>query len=480
MSDVPTSAGPKLAVEVDHYAIAEAPPLERPSALRRVWARFHAASPFASNVALTMGANVVLGVVGLITGPICARLLGPSGRGELAAIQNLYWLAATLAMLGVPEATLYFTARRERESRRILASGIVLVLLVYPVFYLSAYFLAPHFLAAQSHVVIQTARWVLLGLPLYALLTIPLFSLRGNNDLVRWNLMRLVPAIGWFALLVALFFAGAPTPRNVAFGYLGVLAAGLIPTVWVVRRRTSGSSSPQPELWPKLLRYGLPLALAEIPLTLNLRLDQMLMAAFLPARLLGLYVVAVAWGNTVPPLLYAIGTVLFPRVARADASDRPALLAQGVRIGIFAALILAVFLAAVTPFTVPLLFGRAFQESVAVAVVLVFASAICGVNVVLEEGLRGLGETSSVFLGEIAGLAVTLLGLIALLRPFGIFGAGVASFLGYLGTTIALLFRIRMKLHIRFADLVIPRSRELKEAWGRCVSLKRGFLNAQD
>ena len=292
--------------------------------------------------------------------------------------------------------------------------------------------------------------------------------------------MRLVPAIGWFALLVALFFAGAPTPRNVAFGYLGVLAAGLIPTVWVVRRRTSGSSSPQPELWPKLLRYGLPLALAEIPLTLNLRLDQMLMAAFLPARLLGLYVVAVAWGNTVPPLLYAIGTVLFPRVARADASDRPALLAQGVRIGIFAALILAVFLAAVTPFTVPLLFGKAFQESVAVAVVLVFASAICGVNVVLEEGLRGLGETSSVFLGEIAGLAVTLLGLIALLRPFGIFGAGVASFLGYLGTTIALLFRIRMKLHIRFADLVIPRSRELKEAWGRCVSLKRGFLNAQD
>ena len=57
-----------------------------------------------------------IALISLITGPLCARMLGPAGRGELAALQNLYWFVAVVSMLGIPEATLYFTARRKEES----------------------------------------------------------------------------------------------------------------------------------------------------------------------------------------------------------------------------------------------------------------------------------------------------------------------------------------------------------------------------
>src|SRR5207248_8504462 len=103
-----------------------------------------------------------------------------------AAIQNLYWLVAILAMLGMPEATLYFTARQTDRSGRILTSALILVLIVSPLFVLITYRFVPILLAAQSPQTIRTARWCLLGIPLYSLSVIPLFALRGKNDLVRW------------------------------------------------------------------------------------------------------------------------------------------------------------------------------------------------------------------------------------------------------------------------------------------------------
>src|SRR5262249_7986731 len=196
---------------------------------------------------------------------------------------------------------------------------------------------------------------------------------------------------------------------------------------------------------PEMLKYGVPLAAASIPFTLNVRLDQMLMAALLPARSLGIYVVAVSWSGTVPPLLLAIGTVLFPRIATADTSDRARLLGQGTRISVFVALLLVLGIAALTPFAIPILFGKAFSASVMVGMVLVFAAGVLGMNIVFEEGLRGIGQTALVFWGEAAGLVVTTIMLILLLRPLGIIGAGIASFLGYLCTGVVLLFGICRK-----------------------------------
>src|SRR5437660_4986427 len=111
------SVGPKLA----HFG-------PRRNVLARIWSRLNGISPFASNVALTVGTNAVIGGIGLLTGPICARMLGASGRGELAAIQNLYWFVAILAMLGMPEAALYFSARKKSDSGRIVGSAVLLTL----------------------------------------------------------------------------------------------------------------------------------------------------------------------------------------------------------------------------------------------------------------------------------------------------------------------------------------------------------------
>ena len=83
-------------------------------------------SAFAGRVVMTAGTNLVLASLGLVTGILAARLLGPVGRGELAAIQTWPSVMATIAMLGLPEAVVYFSAKEREQSGRYLGSAMVL------------------------------------------------------------------------------------------------------------------------------------------------------------------------------------------------------------------------------------------------------------------------------------------------------------------------------------------------------------------
>jgi len=435
--------------------------------LPKLWDRLQAASPFGSNVVLTAGANGILAFVALVTGPICARLLGPAGRGELAAIQNLYWFAATIGMLGLPEATLYFTAQRKYDAKRILVSAVLIVLLAWPILYLAVVKLIPVLLAAQSPSVIAMAKWYLAAVPLYAFVVIPVYSLRGNNDLVRWNMMRILPGIGWLLMLLIVSIFSRPSPELVAAGYLTMLALLLLPTALVTFRRIRGRFLPQPIAALPLLKFGLPLAASTVPTVLNLRMDQMLMAAVLPSKSLGLYVAAAAWSAAVTQAFVAVAWVLFPRVAAAPPDQRAAVLGRGLRLGMAVGLPVTMVVAVLAPVGVPLLFGKPFQEAVYPAVVLVFAAGIAGVNVVLEEGLLGLGRSIDVFWGETFGLAATILGLALLLKPFGIFGAAMVSLVAYSATTAMLAYRVKLATNVSVKTLFIPRVSELKEAWSR-------------
>ena len=134
---------------------------------------------------LTLACNALLTGVGLVTGILAARLLGPQGRGELAAIQTWPTNFAYLGMLGVADATVYFTAREPRQAGKYLSSATVLTLLLALPTGALAYTLMPLLLAAQSAQVIHAARRYILLIPLMALVTAPFSALRGRNPKPR-------------------------------------------------------------------------------------------------------------------------------------------------------------------------------------------------------------------------------------------------------------------------------------------------------
>jgi O-antigen/teichoic acid export membrane protein len=108
------------------------------------------------------------------------------------------------------------------------------------------------------------------------------------------------------------------------------------------------------------------------------------------------------------------------------------------------------------PVGLPLVFGSRFAPSIPSALVLVPAGAILAWAGIAEEGLRGLGRPTIVLVAEVVAAVVTVGALPVLLHAFGIFGAALASMLGY--STIAAVTVVAISRStgqsIRF--LVIP------------------------
>jgi O-antigen/teichoic acid export membrane protein len=434
-----------------------------------LWRRGQGITSFGGQVALTVGANFGLAALALVTGSLAARLLGPQGRGELAAIQTWAAFVALLASLGLPDAVVYFTGRTPTKSATYLTSAVAAMLLSAVPFALAGYLLMPILLKAQSATVIATAQWYLVAFVfLMATVGMLLHPLRGRNDFVVWNLLRILAIATWLVVLIVVWLTDKATPTAVAAGYLvSLVVVGSI-TLYVLKRRVPGPYALKLDLWPPMLRYGLPSALSALPQMLNLRLDQMLMAAFLPASLLGYYAVAVAWSAAVSPMMQGIGAVLFPRVAiQGSTAEQVDTLGRGTRLGVLVAVVLSVLLLLVTPLGLRLIFGRAYVPAIPAALILVFAGGISGVNLILEEGLRGLGHTKVVLWGESIGLVATAIGLALLLRPLLINGAAIASLIGYGVTSIALVFWLHRLTGLRSSYFVRPGAEDVRIVWQR-------------
>ena len=387
----------------------------------------------------TLVANVCLYAVAAVTGPLAARLLGPEGRGTLAAIQLWPGAIATLAMLGLPEAVAYFAAREPKRGSEWLSTAVVTALGASAVAAAAGYIAIAIALRKYDASVVHTAQMYLLLVPLTALIGLPCQLARGLGQFALWNSLRLAPALGWVTVLIVASISAVRTPAGLALSYLRFLVIEAV-LIAIVCTRWS-----RPRTWfnrataVEMLRYGLPSGLSAVPQLLNLRLDQMLIAALLPTRELGLYVVAVSWSAISGVVLNAVGPVFSQRLAaERDATTARAIFARASRAAVVVSGITAVAFAVMTPIAIPLLYGTAYRECTPVAIVLVVANAFLALNLVLEEGLRGLGDTSTIFKAELAGFVATALSLGVCLPVFGIVGAAVASVAGYAAVAMAL------------------------------------------
>lgn len=407
----------------------------------------------------TSATNLGLALLAVATGISAARLLGPAGEGELAAIQTWPLLLATVAMLGLDSALVYCISRQPEKGRQFASTAVAIGLISAVALGAVAWFALPVLLSAQKPQVISAARVFLFVGGIYAVIGIPHGALRGAREFKAWNLFRIAPGLAWLCILFASYLSGMHDAIPLSRWYLaGVLACG-IPILVTVDRSLSGPVKPNMSIAPEMLRFGLPSALTSLPQTINLRFDQLMIIAFLPARSLGIYVVAVSWSGAVAPLLSAVASVLFPNVsAEHDLERQRRLLATALQRGTIVAAATSMPFMLLAPVVLPLVFGARFAPSVPSALVLVPAGAVLGWAGIAEEGLRGLGRPTTVLVAELIAAAVTLVTLPVLLHSLGIFGAAVASLLGYSTVAVVAVAALCRSTGQKSRSLVFPTS----------------------
>jgi O-antigen/teichoic acid export membrane protein len=385
------------------------------------------------NVAETALTNMMLGAIGVVTGILSARWLGPDGRGELAAIQMWPSVLAALATMGLHDALVYFSAKHSSESRRYLLTAVLIASIAMPVFVAVGYALMPHLLSMESARIVRAARVYLILVPLYLFVGLPHQLLRGIQRYRLWNVLRTVFPVLWLFVLVVAVLLGVTDPARMTGAYMAVLAVAGPLVTWIVWRESAGRGAPTKATARMLLKFGLPSALATLPQFFNLKLDQLMVAAVVPARQLGIYMVAVAWGSCVPMLSSALAMIVSTQIAAGTSdSERNRRFRLGVCHSAWLIAIPVVLLAAATPLGLTMVFGRAFRTAMIPAAILIVASGVNALNGALEELLRGYGCPAATLWAEGTAVAVGLPALLLLLPRAGLTGAGLGSLISAL------------------------------------------------
>ena len=271
---------------------------------------------FTHNLAWTAAVNIAATLLGLLTGVLLARILGPEGRGALAAIQNPATILFGVGALGITTAAAYFSGRDSNLAGRLMTTALVALLLWSIPLVAIVYLLMPFLLNAQSSSVIHYAQIYLLIVPIQFAAGAPLWVLQGLGEFKLWNIMRFQAPVAWLVVIGLTWVLGMVTVGAISLFYLAAMFCVACVFVVLGLRRVPPPHRPELARLPGLLRYGLPTSLTTVPQQLNLRLDQLLMATFLPADTLGLYVVAVAWSGAFSALLTSVSQVVFSSIGR--------------------------------------------------------------------------------------------------------------------------------------------------------------------
>lgn len=400
---------------------------------------------------ITLGTQVCIQSIGLVTGILVARFLGPEGRGELAAVIVWVSLIAYLGNLGLPAACTYAAARDPGRVRAFIGNGFIAMLMQWPLLVVAGLLVLHQALSGQTDLTQRLAvAYLCVYIPLNLLALYANATQQGLGHYAGFNAVRLCVPLSYLAGLGALVWLDR-------FTVAGVLAANLFSNFATLllalglllpyARATTGRRWIDLPALKQDLRYGLSAHLGMLQPFTGLQLDVLMLTLLLPAHDLGLYMAALAGAGLIRAQGVALGMIAMPEVARLSGHrDQLRIIA---RFAGYTALLGGATTFVLVCWAQPLVavvYGSAFEGAVGALQLLALGALAASLNRVLADGLRGMGRPLGSTVAELASLAVGVPAILVLAPSGGAQGAALAAALASvaaLAVTLWLLLRPR-------------------------------------
>ena len=390
-----------------------------------------------SDVALTLGAKVAVLLVGTLSTVVVARALGPAGRGTVAVAYAMTLMLVQFGSLGLVAANPYFTAREPEARGRIVANSIWLALGLGAVLVAVGLAVKAWLPGLVEGVGTAELAVALAGVPAALAMFFLQSVLLGEGRMVAYNAVELGQGlVTLLALVVGLWVLDLGV-----LGALGIMVAGLFGSALVYLILLRGDLSrlrPDPGLAREMLRYGFRIYVAALLAFLVIRVDLLLVNAYLGTAQAGLYSVVAAIGEGVVLLPTVVGLNLFPRVARSGGHELSAEVFRSM------AVVFGSFCLASIPLAGPairLLFGSGFAPAVELYYWLLPGLFSLGMLTILSHHFAGRGFPLEAVVVWVIGLGVNLAINVAFLANEGVYVAALASSVAY---TLLLLLHMRL------------------------------------
>ncbi|GGH09284.1 oligosaccharide flippase family protein [Silvibacterium dinghuense] len=427
---------------------------EQTGSLRR---RLFSGKSGASSVSFVFIANILIQGGNFLCGIVTARAIGPTGRGELAAMIMWPQFFAYALTLGIPVASIY-KIREEPEKKGMVAGATLLSSVLLGIVAIGVgLLLLPYALHTYQHHVVHTAEWLLLVAP-QALLGLTLTVLaRSTESFKTYSLFTgAQPVLILLCLLVEWAF-GVLTPTNAAIAYLMANVPVMIINIFWVWRTFRPEWPRDPRLLRDLLSYGLRAWGSDILGTIANQVDRLLIVGMVNPKSMGLYVVAQSVSNVLLVIPNAVTTVLLPKVAARSTEEIVAFTGRAVRVT--AALMAAASLTLILlgPSILHFAYSERFDGAAPILRLLLVESVIDGVTSTLGQAFLAASSPGTVAMLQGCGLLTAVPLLLLMVPRWGIMGAAIAFALSTLARFTFVYFSFQRRLGVKPPSLLLRR-----------------------
>lgn len=425
-------------------------------------------SLFSITTQFTTSALFVTGMT-MLTSPLQARALGPTGRGDLAAITIPISMTPTLLSLGLGIYLMRESARK--RSLAVLVGSVGSMLVLLGVLAACAAPVAASVFSGGRPVVYL---WVFIG---FVTMPVSMFGWMMSDlatGAARWNplmIRQIIAPLGTLICFAILFAVGSLTVASAAAVTLVMGTLAIAPLIPMVRQ--IGLPKFDRHVLREGVSFGSKAWLGGLGSLVNVRLDQLLMTRLVNPRELGLYVVAVTASTFfVSPVLSALGGGMIPRSATEDFSW----LGRVLRMTIIGVIVVGAGLSLVTPVMLPLVFGSSFSGAVPMVWILVVGTIPLAGVTVLSTALTLGGRPGFSAVSELVAVGVTIPGLIILLPMWGGVGAAIVSVAAYSLNFAILLIGVKRNISVSWRDLLVLRRADVAVLVVRMAGMLPGGL----
>lgn len=381
--------------------------------------------------AVGLGLASLLGPAGgFIANIVYARTLGADGRGELASVIAALALCEAVLVLGFPDVLTRLVAKRSVDTR--VLRGVLVIAAGVSVLAAVGVFLW----AVRSGFNPYSSMVAAVSVPIATAAAIGRGVLTGRRMFRR---LMWVLVFGGVTRLVSPMLLIAANQKEPDLALMLVAASTIIASIPVFTSLPFRESSTQDaRSLKRVFREALALWPANLAWSLNTRLDQLLLALFLPPSQLGLYAVCVVIAEL--PIVLSSGLRQVVLVRSSEEGD-PRLVKRIASVIIVAgAAGSALALIVGGPF-MGWVFGSEFSGVANVLAIMIMGSAFIISAGLLDSYLIAQGKSRYVAVAQGAGLVVAIPTLLlALTFGGGIVAAALTSSMGYL--VIFLMARI--------------------------------------
>lgn len=398
---------------------------------------------FLKDAVRVLGSNLVMVALTFVSGVLIARKLGPVGQGMVTALLVYPILFTSVAEMGIRQATVYHTGKKVFSDRDIVGV-IMLLLIVSGVVGMVACGMMLTRLSPKHYqplLVALAVCYVPLKLTISYASGFFLGKERiGEFNRVNWQaeLVRCLTII-LLVWIIQLGVTGAVMANLLGIG----ITAGY--TLWLLSRHVPLSITWNPGIVSRLLSIGVLYALSLLVLQLNYQIHVVMLTHMSTMAQVGSYSLGSNLVIALWQLPNAVGIVLFSRSANTDETTVfTHKVMKLVRMAFIVVMAAALMLYLTAGWLVPLIFGKAYLQSITIVRLMLPGVVFFTIFRVLNMDLAGRGKPALVLISTLPALVAGVAINFVLIPRYGALGAAVAASSGLgIGTLIMIAIYCR-------------------------------------